>query len=152
MYLVTLYHQPCKRSFSKTLILTLLFALEFSEVRLWKLLQQHWCCWQEIPKEEVWILSYLFLPIHNFFPIHNLKTNEKANKAYFWLTILVQLIPFYLRREITIWYSMDMCILKIEKSDMWKRSDWQLWEWKACTNSANWTWTITVQFSLSLPN
>lgn len=55
---------------------------------------------------------------HIIFPIHNLKANEKGNKVYFWLTILMHLIPFYLRRDSTIWSSMEMCILKIEKSDL----------------------------------
>lgn len=40
---------------------------------------------------------------------------------------------------------MDVCTIKIEKkSELWKRSDQQLWGLKACIHSVNWTQALTV--------
>lgn len=109
-------------------------------------LKTSWCCWQKVPTERVWIFSYLFLILFLFFKIWRKK---KGNKLCFCLTLLMNSIPFYSRRDTTIWSSKDMWILSIDKSDLWKRSDWQLCELKACTHSVSWTHATAVQSSLS---
>lgn len=39
---------------------------------------------------------------------HNLKEKEKGNKVCFWLTLLMNLFPFYSGRDTTICSSKDM--------------------------------------------
>lgn len=114
-------------------------------------LKTSWCCWWNVPTQGVWIFSYLFLTLFLFFKIWK-KKKKKGEKVWFWLTLLMNVIPFYSRRDTTVWSSNDMWILKIEKSDLWKRSDWQLCKLTGCTHSVDWIWPVTVQFSPSLPH
>lgn len=142
------------RSYAKDLLvkhITVLFAFYFAgRVRLWELLGEHWCCWHKIPKEGVCVSRCLFLPLFLFFCVHFFpytiwKQKEKATKPLSgWLYWCIW-SHFYLRRDTTVRSSMDVCTLKIEKkSELWKRSDQQLWGLKACIHSVNWTQALTV--------
>lgn len=97
-------------------------------------------------------LNFQLFILDSISVFQDLKANEKGNKVCFWLTSLMNSIPFYSRTDTTILSSKDIWILRIEKSDLWKRWDRQLCKLKAWTHSVNWMQAITVQFSLSLPH
>lgn len=40
---------------------------------------------------------------------------KKGEKVWFWLTLLMNVVPFYSRRDTTVWSSNDMWIPRIEK-------------------------------------